>query len=58
MVPEMGSVAGIDVYKHWTFLLLVGWIFLSRPAQGHNVAMAARGAASILAIFGWVVLHE
>jgi Zn-dependent protease len=55
---KLGSVAGINVYMHWTFLLLIGWIFFSHLAQGHNVAMATRGAAFILAIFGCVVLHE
>jgi len=55
---RLGSVAGINVYMHWTFLLLIGWIFFSYLAQSHDVAMATRGAAFILAIFGCVVLHE
>jgi Zn-dependent protease/CBS domain-containing protein len=55
---RLGSVAGINVYMHWTFLLLVGWIFFSHLAQGHNVAMAVRGAVFIMAVFGCVVLHE
>jgi len=55
-----GSVAGINVYLHWTFLLLVGWILFSHLAQGHNVAIATRGADAtlILASFGCVVLHK
>ncbi|MCU0784196.1 MAG: site-2 protease family protein [Verrucomicrobia bacterium] len=55
---RLGSIVGINVYMHWTFLLLIGWIFFSHLAQGHNVAMATRGAAFIMAIFGCVVLHE
>jgi len=55
---RLGSVAGIKVYMHWTFLLLVGWIFFSHLAHGNNVAMATRGAVFIVAVFGCVVLHE
>ena len=55
---KLGAVAGIGVYVHFTFLLLIGWIFISYLGAGQSVAMAARGAAFILAIFGCVVLHE
>jgi len=55
---KLGSVAGINVYMHWTFLLLIGWIFFSHLAAGNNVAMATRGAFFIVAVFGCVVLHE
>lgn len=55
---KLGRLAGINVFMHWTFLLLVGWIFFSHLAEGQSVAMATRGVAFIVAIFGCVVLHE
>ena len=41
-----------------TCLLLVFWIFLSHISQGHGKAMAVEGVLFVLAIFGWVALHE
>jgi Zn-dependent protease len=55
---KLGTVAGIGVYVHWTFLVLIGWIFLSQLGLGDDFAMAAAGVGFILAIFGCVVLHE
>ncbi len=55
---RLGSVAGIKIFMHWTFLLLVGWIYFSHLVRGQTVAMATLGALFILAIFGCVVLHE
>ena len=55
---RLGSFAGIGVYMHWTFLLLVGWIFLSHLGQGKDPAQAAAGVGFILALFTCVVLHE
>jgi Zn-dependent protease len=43
---------------HWTFLILVGWIFLSYLGQGEGFAAALKGVAFILAVFCCVVLHE
>jgi Zn-dependent protease len=55
---KLGTVAGIGVYMHFTFLLLIGWIFISHLGQGQSVVMAAQGVGFIVAIFGCVVLHE
>lgn len=55
---KIGTVAGTGVYVHFTFLLLIGWIFITYLSAGQSVAMAARGVGFILAIFGCVVLHE
>jgi len=55
---KLGTFAGIGVYMHWTFLLLVGWIFFSHLSQGQNIAQAAAGVGFILALFLCVVLHE
>ena len=54
----MGQVRGIKIYMHWTFLILVGWIFLSYLGQGEGFGAALKGVAFILAVFCCVVLHE
>src|ERR1051325_3816537 len=55
---KLGSFAGIRVYLHWTFVLLLGWILFSHVGQGHDWAEAWRSVAFILALFGCVLLHE
>jgi Zn-dependent protease len=53
---KIARVAGIDVYIHATFLLIIGWVALSHWSQG-LVGMIS-GLLFILAIFACVVLHE
>src|SRR3989339_942002 len=55
---KIGEYAGIVVYMHVTFLLIIGWVFLSHWIQGNNLATALTGVAFVLALFGCVVLHE
>jgi Zn-dependent protease len=55
---KIGEVAGIGIFMHWTFLLLIGWIVVSHVQQGHSLAVAAEGIAFVLSLFGCVVLHE
>jgi Zn-dependent protease len=55
---KLGEVAGIGVYMHMTFLLLIGWVVLSYWLQGNSVAATLVGVGFILALFGCVVLHE
>ena len=55
---KLGSFAGIRVYLHWTFVLLLGWILFSHLGQGHAWAEARRGVGFITALFGCVLLHE
>jgi Zn-dependent protease/CBS domain-containing protein len=55
---KLGRIAGVDLYIHATFLLLVGWVALSHWLQGRSVAAATAGVAFILALFSCVVLHE
>lgn len=54
----LGKVSGIKVYIHWTFLILIGWIFLMHSRAGHGVSAGLWGVAFILALFACVVLHE
>lgn len=50
--------AGIDVKVHWTFLILLAWVFLSFWGQPGGLTTALWGLGAVLAIFGCVVLHE
>lgn len=55
---RLGEVAGIPVYVHVTFVLLVGWVGLSHWLTGRSVGAVLAGIGFILALFGCVVLHE
>lgn len=55
---RLGTIAGIPVYVHATFLLLIGWVALSHWQAGHTVAAVLSGVGFILVLFGCVVLHE
>lgn len=55
---KIGRLAGIDVYIHATFWLLIGWIAASHILQGDPLAQTLAGIAFIVALFACVVLHE
>jgi Zn-dependent protease len=55
---RIGRIAGIDVYLHFTFLILLAWVALSHFLPEGDVAGAVRGVVFILALFGIIVLHE
>ncbi|HEX3449350.1 MAG TPA: site-2 protease family protein [Isosphaeraceae bacterium] len=55
---RIGRIAGIDVYVHFTFVLLLGWVALSHYMANGDLAEAMGGLIFILALFGIVVLHE
>ena len=55
---KIGRFAGIDVYMHTTFLLLIGWVALMHWRQGQSITAALAGVAFILVVFLCVVLHE
>src|SRR5512145_1888254 len=55
---KLGTFAGIDVFVHATFLLLIGWIGYSYWLQYETLAKVAEGILFTLALFLCVVLHE
>ena len=55
---RIGRIAGIDVFIHFTFFLLLAWIGYSYYALRGSMADALGGIVFILALFGVVVLHE
>jgi len=50
---KIGRMFGIDIHIHWTFFLLIAWVFLANSA-----AEAAVLLPLVVAAFGCVVLHE
>lgn len=55
---KIARIAGIDVYMHLTFLLLLGWIGYEYYRPRQSVEDAVWGIVFILTIFATVVLHE
>ena len=55
---RIGTVTGIGIYLHWTFLILLGWIGVSYVVRGDDLGDALHGIILIIALFGVVVLHE
>ncbi len=55
---KIGTFAGIAVYVHATFVLLLGWIALSHWMQYQSLLPTLLGVGFILALFLCVVLHE
>ncbi|MCE7860826.1 MAG: site-2 protease family protein [Chloroflexi bacterium] len=55
---KLGNFAGIDVYVHITFLLLIGWVGLSHWTENQNWLSVLSGVGFILALFVCVILHE
>ncbi|MBM3289395.1 MAG: site-2 protease family protein [Candidatus Hydrogenedentes bacterium] len=53
-----GSLFGIAVYIHWTFVILLGWIAIEHLQSDASVAQFVVGVVSIAVLFGVVLLHE
>ena len=55
---KLGRFAGIDVYVHATFLLLIGWVAYNYWLQYRDWSRVLIGILFIIALFICVVLHE
>ena len=55
---NLGTVFGIRIRIHWTFLLLPLWIFSSAVLGGVGISSAISTLIFVFAIFGCVLLHE
>ncbi|MEX2178581.1 MAG: site-2 protease family protein [Gemmatimonadaceae bacterium] len=55
---RLGSIAGIALYVHATFPLLLAWIAVGEYQSSGSAIAAVSGVLFVLAIFGAVVLHE
>lgn len=55
---RVGSISGIALYLHATFLLLLAWVAVGEYQRSGSVTSAAAGVAFVVAVFFTVVLHE
>jgi Zn-dependent protease len=55
---KLGKLLGIDVYLHFTFLLLLVFLGFIYWRATHSAEAALLGVVFIIALFGCVVLHE
>jgi Zn-dependent protease/CBS domain-containing protein len=55
---RLGRIAGIDVYVHATFALLLIWVAFVAYLPRQDVNDSLAGLAFIICLFGVVVLHE
>jgi Zn-dependent protease len=55
---KLARIAGIDVFVHATFLMVVAWIALVYWNQSRSLGAVAEGVGFILALFTCVVFHE
>ena len=55
---RISTIAGIPVYVHGTFTILIAFLFINGVSQGRGIAAAVAGVLFILAVFVTIVLHE
>jgi Zn-dependent protease/predicted transcriptional regulator len=55
---RIGRFAGIDVFMHATFLLILAWVAYNYWIQYRDWGEVLIGLLFVLALFGCVVLHE
>ena len=55
---KIGEWAGIGVYVHATFVMLIGFLIISNLTAGANLAGLLNGVGFVLALFTCVLLHE
>jgi len=55
---KLARIAGIDVYMHATFLLLIGWIAFNAWTEQGTLNAVLSGVFFILLLFAFVVMHE
>lgn len=55
---KLGKIAGVRLSVHWTFLILLIWIFYIYYRLENNIQQAWMGVLLILALFVCVTLHE
>lgn len=54
----LGSVSGIKIFVHWTFLILIGWIVFTNVRAGYGTNEIFWSITFVLTIFACVTLHE
>lgn len=55
---KLGTIAGVPIYIHATFVLLLAWVALSHLGARHQLALAVYGLVLVASVFAIVVAHE
>lgn len=55
---RVGSIAGIALYIHATFVLLLAWVAIGEYQTSRSATAALNGVLFVVAVFATVVLHE
>lgn len=55
---SLGKIAGIQVYIHWTFPIIIFWIIFSNLSKGLHTEQIVWSVIFTLTVFVCVVLHE
>jgi len=55
---KLGSIAGIGIFIHWSFSLLLAFVIYVNHKSGYNINQTAWTVLFILSIFVTVLLHE
>ncbi|MEM1271759.1 MAG: site-2 protease family protein [Bacteroidota bacterium] len=55
---RLGQLARIDIFVHWTFIVLLVGLFGFYLYRGMGLLSALAGIAVVLLVFGCVILHE
>jgi Zn-dependent protease len=55
---RVGRMLGVDIYVHFTFVLLLGFIGVAHGLAGRSMAAALTGVLFFAGIFLCVLLHE
>ncbi len=55
---KLGTIAGIGVFVHWTFSILMAFIVFSNYQAGHSTGQILWSLVFIISIFFTVFLHE
>lgn len=55
---KLGNIAGIGIFIHWTFSILIAFIIFSNYRQGQNAIQILWSVLFVISIFVTVFLHE
>jgi Zn-dependent protease/predicted transcriptional regulator len=55
---KLGNIAGIGIFVHWTFSILIAFILFVNYRTGYNASQMAWSVLFVLCVFVTVFLHE
>lgn len=55
---NLGRISGIRLSVHWTFIILIAWVFISYYRLEQNMSQGLMGVVFVLSLFVCVILHE